>query len=56
MKATPSDVFMQGGRGNISDAASHMRISVVTVHREVRRGTLTVSTRFGSEAHLSRAF
>lgn len=41
MKTTPSDVFMQGGWGDITDAAGYMGISVVTVHREVRRGTLT---------------
>ncbi len=39
--ATPSDVFMNGGWGDINDAAGYMGISVVTVHREIRRGTLT---------------
>jgi excisionase family DNA binding protein len=37
----PSDVFMQGGFGNVEDAAGYLGISVVTVHREVRRGTLS---------------
>jgi hypothetical protein len=37
---TPSDVFMQDGWGNVEDASRYMRISIVTVHREIRRGTL----------------
>ena len=36
----PSDNFMQGGFGTSEDAALYLRVSIVTVRREVRRGRL----------------
>ena len=36
----PSEVFMAGGWGTSLDAAAYMRLSIVTLRREIHRGRL----------------